>query len=191
LQSELLNRNFFFLDLAGVQRRFLDEYPEFSQLNLQRAFPAMWRARVAARQPLALVVPSWLLTAEATPSAEVLIEKGAYFIDEAGYLFRRTASLSVTLPYLYDKGEKPAFWQSSLKVLAGLKKLSLNIVAVEQDERGLTKLSTEEGLTIYLSPTQEVERQLTVLQLIIEKYKIEGKRLKEIDLRFKEPVVEY
>lgn len=200
LQSELLNRNFFFLDFAGARRRFGADYPEFSYLFLQRDFPSVVKARVEERKPLAFVVRPLMLGPEATPSAESLVARGAYLIDEGGYLFRRASSWPTSLPYLYDNGEgelgqKPqltgAFWRFSLKMLTGLKKLGLEVVAAEQDAKGLVRLSTDEGLAIYLSSAQEVERQLAVLQLIVEKYKIEGKRLREIDLRFKEPVVEY
>lgn len=200
LQSELLNRSFFFPGFAGVQRRFGANYPEFSRLTLQRSFPSMVKAHVKVREPLAFVVRPRMLVFESTPSAESLIERGAYLIDEEGYLFRRVSPLPASLPYLYDNredglGQKSqltgAFWRFSLRMLAGLQKLGLKVVTAEQNEKGLVKLFTDEGLAIYLSSAQEVERQLAVLQLIIEKYKIEGKRLREIDLRFKEPVVGY
>lgn len=200
LQAELVGRNFFFFDILGVEKRFKEKYPEFRELFLQRDFPLVVKAEVREREALAFVVRPHLLGFAATPSAEALLAAGAYLVDEDSYLFRRSSLVTSSLPYLLytENGElgratrlSGVFWQFSLKILGGLKRLGLTITAVGQGDKGWLELSLRDGPVIYLSPEDKLDKTLAVLQLLIEKYKIEGKRLKKIDMRFKEPVVDY
>lgn len=46
------------------------------------------------------------------------------------------------------------------------------------------------NLKVIISKTKSLESQLTSLQLIVKRFRIEGRRIKKIDLRFKNPVIE-
>ena len=50
---------------------------------------------------------------------------------------------------------------------------------------------SDEQLTILFSREKVLEGQTQALQMIVKKYRIEGKDLKQVDLRFDQPVVKY
>ncbi len=49
----------------------------------------------------------------------------------------------------------------------------------------------DEELTIFFSREKDLAGQIRSLQTVLQKYKIEGKSLKQIDLRYEQPVVRY
>ncbi len=49
----------------------------------------------------------------------------------------------------------------------------------------------DEELTIFFSREKDLAGQIRSLQTVLQKYKIEGKSLKQVDLRYEQPVVRY
>ena len=53
------------------------------------------------------------------------------------------------------------------------------------------EVQTEENLVVLFSRQKNLENQVRSLQMIVKKYRIEGKGLKSVDLRYDQPVVRY
>lgn len=200
LQERVVGRNFLFLGLDSIKKSFTAEFPEFDSLKLWRDWLSLTiKSQVKERVPLALLISSPSLT-EATPSAEVLLSADAVLVDREGFLFRRFSALPGRLPFFYF-GEKGVlgesrqltspFWRFSLEFLAGLEALGVEPISLERLTAGSIDVWTNNGLTVSFLSEGSAKEKLTILQLLLEKYRIEGKRLKKIDLRFDEPVVTY
>ena len=75
----------------------------------------------------------------------------------------------------------------------------VSLILLEKPQISFIKYTDQEGLevrasgplTIFLSHTKSLEWQLEDLQTIVQKYKIEGKDLKQVDLRYDQPVIKY
>jgi hypothetical protein len=78
---------------------------------------------------------------------------------------------------------------ASLESVLDKNKVFYNSVEVGSDSSFIVELKT--GGEVILSSKKDLVSQLTSLQLILSRLTIEGKKLKKLDFRFTNPVVEF
>lgn len=71
-----------------------------------------------------------------------------------------------------------------------LKKLNLKPVRILFLDKKDIKILLPNGIEVFLTSEKDLDPQLTSLHLIINRFKIEGRGVKKIDLRFKNPIIE-
>lgn len=76
------------------------------------------------------------------------------------------------------------------KILRALKDLNLKPESIYSLNERDIEVILSDGLKILLSRSKDLTLTLTSLQLITERFRIEGRRVKKIDLRFKNPIIE-
>lgn len=112
-----------------------------------------------------------------------------FFLSQVKKIFN--LSLSVNLkkePKNIVKPINDSLLESKIKeelVRFNLKIKSLVIVNEEDSE-----IVLDNNIRVLLNNQENLKYQLTSLQLILDRFRIEGRLLKKIDLRFKNPVIE-
>lgn len=183
------------------------------RLSLTKILPQTLRFSLVTRQPVALLSkwPEELKTASAAAAAAVvnhdqLQPKSSAvpyaWVDAEGWLFNQKVSSLSALPILLldddaFRNPKPSlapefffkfFWQ--YQRLSQENRLpALVVLSVDKEKEILAKL--DNGSYLILPAQGELTDLLTSINLIINKYYLEGRKLKKIDLRFKNPVVEF
>ena len=66
----------------------------------------------------------------------------------------------------------------------------INVLRISQLNNSDYEVLNNKGLKILITKTKDLKNQLTSLQLILERFRIEGRQLKKVDLRFKNPIIE-
>jgi len=77
-----------------------------------------------------------------------------------------------------------------LKKLLSEKNL-LEVKFLEKTSEKDYKIVTKDGINIYFAKDKSFEDQVSTLQILLAKAKIEGKSLKKVDFRFSKIIVEY
>ncbi len=75
------------------------------------------------------------------------------------------------------------------KLLEGKKLFDIN--SIEKTKEGDFQVNSMKGETFIFSNEKNLEEQVSTLQTLLAKAKIEGKSLKKVDFRFSKVVVEY
>lgn len=70
-----------------------------------------------------------------------------------------------------------------------LLKNGLDFKKVSFQRDGTYKVFLKDGSEIFLSPKKSILKQVSSLQLIVKRLKIEGKRFKRLDFRYDKPVI--
>ncbi|MDP2860193.1 MAG: hypothetical protein Q8N98_00600, partial [bacterium] len=84
--------------------------------------------------------------------------------------------------------EKPGFgFLEELKEKAAKREIEFSAFSLIGENA--IEASASSGTTVFFSKEKEVEPQLDTLQTIWENFKIEGRRVKVIDLRYERPII--
>lgn len=84
--------------------------------------------------------------------------------------------------------EKPGFgFLEELKEKAAEREIEFSAFSLIGENA--IEASASSGTTVFFSKEKEVEPQLDTLQTIWENFKIEGRRVKVIDLRYERPII--
>ena len=78
-----------------------------------------------------------------------------------------------------------------LEILKFLDKNEIKIDNLEIGSGDQVLVYVSQGPEVVLSVQKDIEKQVGLLAVILQRYKVEGKELKRVDLRFDKPVVEY
>lgn len=144
----------------------------------------------------------------ASPSAYLLDKTGIVFKEAALRQFKSLPRLFLLsgvdslLPFGKLKSRNdPDFFSSVLSLFSGLVSktavtggqpdLPLTVEYILYRATGDLAIKFSAGFYAFLPEERDYQRTLEILNLIVGKYSTEGKNLKKIDLRFKNPVVEY
>jgi hypothetical protein len=219
LMDELkLNKsNFFTLNESRIRDFVLNKYICIQDVKITKLFPQKLEIEVTARQPLVRVShypPRQQLqldSKESSPSSSsalldwsfpTIASSSFFLIDHLGVIFDQTSSIEKPVLFVPDRDlQKGKRLDQTLFSYVGLilsKLSSFGMVTIQGkidhdnllldcDSRIAFRLS--EGGNVVRQP--EILRQIASLQLILQKAKIENKKMTTIDLRFDKPVVVY
>lgn len=188
---------------------------EIEDLDVIKRYPSTLSISIKTREPILEVMtlgvgeeasmssilksPVFLNYRQSSDSAD------SYLIDKTGFIFWKLIKVMPSLPrFFIQNGFKPTVGlnltrdedlaglnffleQSTQNSDASLPKVSF--LLTDPDRQLLVKY--DGGPYVFLPVIKSYSGTVTTLKLIFSKYRIEGKNLKKVDLRFNNPVVEY
>lgn len=195
IEENIVGKSLIFLDEGQLTGALKTVFPAVSKISFEKTYPTVVSVMIEKRLP----VFSVFAEAEATTSATA---SGFFWVDDTGALFSE-AENPEAVPALYfpeatrssnfkvggtlDSG----FLRFTAEVLSKLKAEGLDSVLLRQGTNNYLSVTLVGGVVVQFSFSKPVAGQVTILQLMIEKYRMEGRTLKRVDLRFQDPVVEY
>lgn len=178
LRGQVQGLGIIFLDTKEVEEKLKETFLPLEAIRFKKKLPNRLEVQIKEREPL----------------LKVIIGGSEYLVDKSGLLFSESIGSeklpSITLEDQLNLGD---FIDSKevtfiLQILMSLNPESVQSVSLQGGD--VIKLRYEET-DIFLSILKDAREQLDTLGLIQESYRIRGRRLKRIDLRFKRPVIEY
>jgi len=201
LASLTFGKNLIFLKKKEISKKFLDNHHIVKSLKIKKILPNKLAFGLEKRKEVAVLGFELSLEGkEATPSGKPIFEttKDFYLVDEEGVVVKKENNPLLPLILLPERlnlniGQQVPHPEIS-EVIEFLTTLRLNLLRPK-----IAKIISPYFLTVWLedgeevvfSLKKEIQIQVDSLQFILSRSKIEGKRIKKIDLRFDKPVVKY
>lgn len=180
--SSLLHQNIFTANLSQVASLKKD-YPQWSELKIQKKIPNFLFINIQTLQPRVAL------------KENVSDSPDFYLVDEKGYYWGKKDTASGLPVILIDKMPKVQVGQSvnhsslssSLSLIKLLESYQIEFNQLQiNDEQILVSFSQFQAI---FSNRQDLKRQISSLQLIINESRMGNKDFKKIDLRFEKPVI--
>ncbi len=160
--------------VVNLEYKFLP----IGEVVLQKKYPQTIIVQIIERTPIARICPSGGLE---------------FLVDKEGVVFSETTPETEDLKKIVLELEAPL----AVGQVIGEDTILLilledpQIRSIKHTGQGGIEVQTEENLTILFSREKNLESQIRSLQMIVKKYRIEGKQLKSVDLRYDQPVIKY
>lgn len=180
--EEVLGRSTFFLNPKEVEEAITNEFLTVREIKIVKKLPDNLEIFVSVRVPLARV---------RTKAGET------FLIDAEGVLFRRASGEKLPLIDLRGSfegtlgetigGQEVETYLEALRVIEekGLVTSSISL------KPSLVELKLKDGPLVLLSIDDPVSEQIDLLIQLLKRYKIMGRTLRRVDLRFSRPVVRF
>lgn len=202
IKSTFIGKNIFWLNEGAVSLSLRKKYLSIVDTRLLRNLPRGISVYVSERDPVAVIIPI-PPDFQSSPSAAVsLSEKERsspsqrLLIDRSGLLFYKTVVSDMTIIVTEAGGgtlgtllNKPLD-KFMIKAVSQMKTDDVPATLIIRIYGDILVVLKDKSF-VWLTPTKEVDYQVGILKMIIEKYRIEGRGIAKIDLRFKNPVVEF
>lgn len=183
VNSLVLGQNVLFLSPQKISQQIKDELPKIEEAKVEKKLPDKLIIHLSKRKPIAVVEVG-----------------GEYWkVDYQGVVLARV-NQPVDLPLVvsnelltFSEGQ----WIDEPSILAGLDylyKLLFNGIETRRVEVVNSKeliIHLKTGATVLVSIDTGRQQEVNSLQLILERTKIEGKKIEVIDMRFDKPVITY
>lgn len=212
---DVLGRSFFFLDIKKSKANIEGKLICLSDVQISKKFPDTLKFRARLRIPIAQVVfletPPYLeatptplsttssLIEKATPSSSLpnLSQSKFFLVDKDSVLYKEL-NYQASLPVIYQKtmhktGDKLSSSRES-KVIDFINTFSSTDEKIQEiflDKDDYFMASFSGNFRVLLPYHKKVEEITSSLQKILEEVKIEGKKLRILDLRFDKPIASF
>ena len=175
------SRSIFLVNSDKTKESFLKEFPEIVQINLKKDFPDIVRVEIEERRPVAVFCQL----------------ENCFFIDKTGIIYEKFIGENYQILKIRNLiiskevkiGERAVEEEKLIQILDIESKLKIHEIQLQ--ETGLVteerlNVKTAEGWEIYFNPREDINWQLTELELILKEKLLLEKRgsLEYIDLRF-------
>jgi len=183
VREKISGKNIFLLRSAGLAKAIRERFLWAGEVAIHKCPPRGLKIEVLERTPTALVRSGGLL----------------FLVDENGNVFSQVEEGSFDLPVLeISSAEGISLGQIiedqrvkthlQLLFLLGQHDLSMKEIEVETD---VIRVVGKEGFPILLDPCKDLSTQVSTLDSLLEKYRIEGVKLRKVNFLFDKVVVEY
>ncbi len=185
--SKLIGKNIFTIDLQKVQDKLSRRYPQVDRIRIIKQFPN--QLLITARKRL--------------PFAQVSIQNKIVTIDEYGVILSSTTSRKNSLPFitggrLINKQIIPGISLKNRRISTAIRIIDTfaNVSALDSysinniDVNNLSKiyLRFSNGLNVIVD-RDNLKKKANVLGILLSQGKLDLKKVRYIDLRFKDPVI--
>ena len=164
--------------MDAVASKLVDQFLPIRDVSIGRKFPQTAAVQISERKPIAKICQ--------LSGREFLVDEEGVVFSEITPETKDLKKVSLELGLELTLGQRLDKDVVSLILLEDPRVRSVKYV----DQKGI-EVQAEENLTILFSQEKNLEAQIRSLQMIVKKYKIEGKELRRMDLRFDQPVVRY
>lgn len=191
IKNGCLGKNVFTFNPEAFAEHVCNYSLTIAQVDLHKKIPNKLAVFVKGRIPLAAL--------EASESAK-LEEYAPLVVDKAGLVFDyilkderlpllKLVDASLSVGSRLSVNEITAY----LAVLEETNIYNLDIVWLAYSTQSVLEFQLQNGPVVWLvsQPAENIPKDISSLRLILEKYKIEGRELEKVDLRFKKPVVKF
>ena len=184
LMSLTIGKNIVFFPTKDLASQIKESHPLLKEVKIKKSLPNRLSFELKKREPQAVLK---------SPQQE-----GFWVVDEEGCLLEKAnqtelpvvlVEQSINLNVGEKVVEKETVWAVNLFKDLKLHLLTPKTAKIVSPRQIEVELS--DGLLVIFSSLKEVNFQLDSLQLIFSRSKIEGRSLKQVDLRFEKPVVIY
>jgi len=187
LEEKYLGVSVFDLRKKSVSDIIMSNFPVIKNVSYKLVFPNSLVVDVDERRPFSYVKPEF--------------QNSYYILDGDGYVLGLTDSkknnlsvieLSGSMVFAGNKIEDNNIL-TTIKFLSEIKTLGLLVLSTKVNSSGIEITTLSPKIIVIISQSingQEKEKAL-LLDKIIQKYNIEGKAVKRIDLRFSNPIVDF
>lgn len=172
-----LGQSFFFNKIDKLTREIKNQEIKIAKVRIKKEFPGKIILEINKRQPL-VVIPR---------------DNFYFFVDQEGIVFSLETN-AYNLPFLkislQNLGIGSTIGIERIKIpqiLAVLEQEAIRKIVVLDDQ---VQVETGQECLIIL-PVEVSSGKIEALQIILNRFKIEGKRLTKIDLRFEKPVISF
>lgn len=180
--QEITGKKLFFVNEEALRRQILEKNQEVKTVVIEKQYPDSLKLTVVVRQPIAQ------LQSSSSPR----------YIDEDGVVLSQGIT-AIGLPVIEAWGV-PLYWSG--KADWRLTKAVLLIQLLEKEHIPLQRIVTNESgsayvvtgadnLQVYVPYTANPGAVVASLQVILSRFRIEGKRLAAVDFRYDKPVVTF
>jgi cell division septal protein FtsQ len=174
-------KSLFFIDTNKSEKLLLDLNPKIREIKIKKVYPHSLAVNIVLRQPVAK------------------IQKGETEIgvDKDGIILFETKVKGMKLPYIQmTDGSLKVSGLTDWRIVKAAKIIYL--LSQESIELDQILLNNEQNLIdIYLEDTEIVAPYIidpavfsASLQVIVHRFRIEGKNIRKIDFRFEKPIVQ-
>lgn len=182
--SLLKNKNSIFLNTKKYEDLLYQTNISIQSVSISKSYPSTININVE----------------QAFPTAVLPVGNGYFILSEKGRILSKDRKNTSQLPIIHYYQKLPFQGYESgdtvdnndiLFALQLFTRLSyLGIVSDSIDIKGLDMIVLKKGSIEYVFTTQkDIQEQYEDLKIIIEKFKIDGKQYKRIDLRFDKPII--
>lgn len=172
-----LGKSFFFNDTGKLAWEIKNQEIKIDQVKIRKEFPGKLILEIKERQPLVVI----------------LGDNSYFFVDKEGVIFSLELN-GKDLPLLEIGLQNPKIGSrielertKIPQILAVLNQVKISKIIVKDNQ---VQLETSEQCLIVL-PMEASSNKIEALQMILNRFKIEGKKLTKIDLRFEKPVISF
>jgi len=200
LSSLAIGKHLIFVSTKWLKATIIEHYPFLKKVNITKKIPPGVQFNLFAREPLAAIVRQLQLDKpEASASADQswLTGNEYFLVDEDGYILRKDKITNLPLILVQDLPSEPVGQQigqkailKALEIILGLK-LNLFEPEVARINEFNIEFRLKDKVKVIFSIFESAESQINPLQFILNRAKIEGRKIRQIDLRFDKPVVIY
>lgn len=200
----LFAQSIFRVDGEKIARELTDYDLSIEEVAINKELPDKLHIFYKLRQPAAILEQK--LT-ETLPEGKQLLKSEYYLIDEEGLIFEKiTQKLDLPVIKVADStagGTGATLGVSTrlnenlvaaaLEILQNTKKISdfkIQNITIFPDAQKVW-VETSLGVEVEFSSEESIDQQISSLQTILTKARMDGKRVARIDLRFTKPVVVY
>jgi cell division septal protein FtsQ len=194
-------KNLIFLKKEEISKKFLKSHQVVKNLKIKKVLPNKLVFELERRKEVAVLgFELKLEDKETTSSGKPIFEttKDFFLVDEEGVVVKKENNNLLPLILLSEElnlniGQKVPK-KEIVEAIKFLTNLRLNLL-----EPKVAKITSPYSLSVWLedgkealfSLKKEIQVQVDSLQFILSRSKIEGRKIKKIDLRFDKPVVNY
>jgi len=177
-ERQLLGQRIFLSNLDAAAPELERKFLPVGGVTIERKLPQTVNVQIKERAPIAKVCP---------PGGRELL------VDKEGAIYAETQPDSQNIKtVVLELGFE-------LKLGQEVGPDVVSLILLEEPQISFVKYTGQEGLearangrlSIFLSREKSLKPQLEDLQRIIQKYRIEGKNLSQVDLRYDQPVIKY
>ncbi|MGB9883087.1 MAG: cell division protein FtsQ/DivIB [Microgenomates group bacterium] len=184
--DSLYGKNIIFLNEEKTVEKLIKNNPSIKNIVISRILPAKLSLSLTFTHPL----------------AQLVVDKGFFYLDDNGKIIEKSKNQSVSLPFLnfyqkiyfddYQPGQEIFFGEikKSLYLLKKINQMGLTIKHLDISGNNVIVFNLENKKIIFDS-LKDQQLQLYQLGQIIKAFKIKGENYQEIDLRFDKPVVRF
>ncbi len=187
--KELYGKNIFFVNIEEESQRLklLNSY--LLRVYIKKKYPNKLRLELKWREPIGFLV----------------VDKGFYLLDKEGRILERLKAKPKRYPQInfYQKFNFEYFspgefidyieLKYALKFLDILGKIGIGVNSVDILRGDMIRFNLKGNefniYNIYITTSRELEKQVWEVQEIVKHFKLTGSKAKEIDLRFKRPIL--
>lgn len=197
----LFNGSYFKINSKKINDQLNKKYPEIDSIAIKKSFPNFVSIIVFKRIPIAIAVNGSLtensVEGEATGSANIKYgfekkEGHEFLIDIKGSLLEKkeenlpTIGLDLQNKVPGDSMASPTV----LFMLQALQKLTEKPLWIVGHDNKVVFYNSD-GSYVLLDSSKNLSEQLSSLQLITNRFRIEGRKFEYLDLRFQKPIVKF
>ena len=197
---DVIGKSAIFINENNVEKRLLSQINCVQNIQVSTGLPNKITIKVNGRRPIAAIIASKSATINSSSeSANLSLDNEIYLVDSNAVFFKKVATIS-GLPKILVSLENEApnessrlkpVVQTSINIITSISQYQLSIEKVSIDHNLNIIAQIDNEIIIYFSNKKDAKEQAASLQGILRQAKIDGKKLKQIDLRFDRPHVVY